>query len=190
MSHPSDLLARTATTVAASDGVPSRRKSAPRPTPVRHAGYAHLSVDELRELRAVLGQEESRVSYWRRILQARLDVLTAGSSGRTVDPARLAPVLSDSRVGAGRLALSRLLPEDDEPPLPRLAELWERPVDLGDPASCAELAEALREAEQQLSEYRATLHVRIGEATTDLIARYREAPELCLSALPLPPARP
>ena len=46
---------------------------------------------------------------------------------------------------------------------------------------------ALEEAEGQLSEYRAALHKRIAEATTELIARYREEPTLCLIALPQAP---
>jgi hypothetical protein len=40
-------------------------------------------------------------------------------------------------------------------------------------------------AERQLSEYRQALHRRIGDATSELIARYREEPNLCLTALPL-----
>jgi hypothetical protein len=47
----------------------------------------------------------------------------------------------------------------------------------------------LRVAEAQLSAYRNALHRRIGEATGELIARYREQPTLCLSALPLEPRR-
>lgn len=162
-----------------------RKKPEPRPTPVRSAAYVHLSVAELRDLRTVLSEEESRVSYWRRILQARLDVLAHGMPGRGLDPELLAPVLTDHKVGAGRQAMARFVPVDDEPPLPSLATLWERQVDLTEPAECEALAADLREAEGQLSAYRASLHVRIGEATTDLIARYRDEPSLCLTALPL-----
>jgi hypothetical protein len=54
-----------------------------------------------------------------------------------------------------------------------------------DEAGQAELDHDLARAERQLSEYRAALHRRIADATGELIARYREQPALCLTALPL-----
>ena len=51
------------------------------------------------------------------------------------------------------------------------------------------LEDDLRAAEVELSAYRTALHRRIGDATNELIARYREQPGLCLSALPLDPRR-
>ena len=163
----------------------ARRKGESRPVPVRNSSYDHLTLPALRGYRTQLTDEEGKVSYWRRILQARLDVLQAGPSGRELDPARLAPVLGRERVGAGRQALVAFLPADDIAPLPSLGELWERRVDPGDPVAQAQLEADLRAAETELSTYRATLHRRIGEATGELIARYREQPDLCLSALPL-----
>jgi hypothetical protein len=165
---------------------PSPRKPSARPTPERTEEHAHLSLQELREYRKVLSAEESRVSYWRRILQARLDLLLAGSDG---DSETLRPVLTDQRVGAGRRALVEITPVDDIPPLPDLAELWDRFVDLGDEAAVASLSEDLAAAERQLSEYRSVLHRRIGAATGELIARYRDEPTLCLSALPVEETR-
>ena len=61
-----------------------RRKGERRPEPVLSEAYAHLSVDGLREYRRALTDEEHRVSYWRRILQARLDVVEAGTGARVV----------------------------------------------------------------------------------------------------------
>jgi len=167
----------------------ARRKSEPRPVPTRDDAYAHLSLHELRAYRKALTDEEGRVSYWRRILQARLDVVQAGATGRELDTARLRPVLTTARVGAGRQALVDVLPADDIPPLPSLAELWERRVDAGDPVAQAQLARDLVAAEVGLSTYRSALHRRIADATGELIARYREQPGLCLSALPGDPAR-
>jgi hypothetical protein len=63
--------------------------------------------------------------------------------------------------------------------------LWERQVDPSDPRGARRLEADLAAAERQLSDYRAALHRRIAEATGELIARYREQPSLCLSALPL-----
>lgn len=166
---------------------PDRRKGAARPVPTRNAEFAHLSLDALREYRRALTAEEGKVSYWRRILQARLDVVTAGGSARDLDPEHLRPVLTSERVGAGRQALVQVMPVDDIPPLPSLAELWDRSVDRSDVEAYAAFEQDLRVAEAQLSAYRNALHRRIGDATHELIARYREQPALCLSALPLDP---
>jgi hypothetical protein len=164
------------------------RKGAARPVPIRNADYAHLSIDALREYRRALAAEEGKVSYWRRILQARLDVVQAGS-GRELDQEHLRPLLTSERVGAGRQALVEVLPVDDIPPLPSLAELWDRRVVRGDEDGQERLEQDLQLAEKQLSAYRNALHRRIGEATGELIARYREQPSLCLTALPLEPRR-
>ena len=169
---------------------PERRKGAARPVPTRSADYAHLSIDALREYRRALTAEEGKVSYWRRILQARLDVVVAGvSGGKALDADHLRPVLTSERVGAGRQALIEVLPVDDIPPLPSLAELWDREVALDDEQAQESFQADLRLAEAQLSAYRNALHRRIAEATGELIARYREQPTLCLSALPLEPRR-
>ena len=166
-----------------------RKKGAARPLPTRSADYAHLSIDALREYRRALTAEEGKVSYWRRILQARLDVVVSGATSRGVEDARLAPVLTTARMTAGRAALVRVLPVDGIPPLPQLAELWDRQVDPADEPARAEFARELQDAERDLSAYRTALHERIGEATGELIARYREQPDLCLASLPLPAAR-
>ena len=43
----------------------------------------------------------------------------------------------------------------------------------------------LAAAEAELSAYRRSLHERLDDATSELIARYREEPALSLCALPL-----
>ena len=166
-----------------------RRKGEARPAPVLSDSYAHLSIDALREHRRALADEEDRVSYWRRILQARLDLVVAGSTDQRVEHSRLAPLLSSERVGLGRRAMVSVVPLDEIPPLPRLEQLWERRPEPGDDAGRAAFEADLRAAEVQLSAYRAALHAKIAEATVELIARYREDPELCLTALPVPPQR-
>jgi hypothetical protein len=172
--------------------VPRSRKGGPRPVPERAEAFAHLDLDGLRRYRRALGDEEGRVSYWRRILQARLDLLRAeldGGNGRDLDTAGLGPALTDARVAAGRQTLLEAVPVADIPPLPRLQALWERPVDLTDEPGARRLEADLAAADRQLSDYRAALHRRIAEATGELIARYREEPSLCLSALPSAPER-
>ncbi|MCW2667242.1 MAG: hypothetical protein JWN57_2204 [Frankiales bacterium] len=188
---------QTATTGAV--GLAERRSPArartsprrgPRPVPVRDGAYDHLSLADLRAYRTALQDEEGKVSYWRRILQARLDVVRAGSTAPTtagLDPDHLRPVLTDARTSAGRSALISVVDAGDIPPLPRLAELWDRRVDADDAAGQLALETDLTEAEDQLSSYRHALHGRLAGATDELIARYREQPLLCLTALPLPP---
>jgi hypothetical protein len=154
--------------------------------------YEHLTLDALRSYRAALQTEEGKVSYWRRILQARLDVVREGRSQGgtgTLDAASLRPVLTASRVTSLRAALVEVVPVHDFPPLPDLADLWERQVDPADADAQADLETDLTAAEQQLSTYRTALHVRLGDATAELIARYRGEPTLCLAVLPLSPGR-
>lgn len=176
-----------------SPGSSTRTRPGPRPVPVVRTEYAHLDLDALRAYRTALQSEEGNVSYWRRIVQARLDVVregrTTGGAG-SLSAERLRPVLDSARVGAGRTALIQVLPVDDIPPLPDLAELWERRVGDADIDGLTALEADLSRAEAELSRYRAALHGRLGEATGELIARYRAQPGLCLSALPLMPALP
>ena len=162
------------------------RKAPNRPVAERSEQHAHLTLEALRAYRKALTAEESNVSYWRRIIQARLDLVLAGS---LVTSDNLRPVLTDERIGAGRQALIEISPIEDIPPLPDLASLWDRYVDPEDAAAIGELANELAAAEKQLSEYRSVLHQRLSAATGELIARYRDEPTLCLSALPMPPVR-
>lgn len=167
----------------------ARTRSAPRPVPTVSEDYDHLALDGLRAYRTALQHEESQVSYWRRILQARLDVVREGRAQggtRALDASALRPVLTDRRVTSMRNALVEVMPVDDIPPLPNLGELWERRVDPTDTDGLVELEQDLSIAERQLSDYRAALHLRLGGVTGELIARYRQQPALCLSALPLP----
>jgi hypothetical protein len=172
--------------------VPAPRASArtPRPVPNRDVAFDALDLTGLRAYRTALQAEEGRVSYWRRILQARLDAVRGGVPGRgQASAADLRPLLSDEHVRTGRDALVEVLPVDGIPPLPSLAELWDRLVPVDDPGATAAFLHDLEQAEQQLSSYRAALHVRLGGATGELIARYHEQPALCLTALPLGPRR-
>src|SRR4051812_45469887 len=70
----------------ASAAVPGARKAAPAPRPRRERSddFVHLSLGRLRSYRQALAEEENRVSYWRRIVQARLDLVRAGAKGDPV----------------------------------------------------------------------------------------------------------
>src|SRR4051812_12592755 len=97
-----------------------------RTVPERSADFAHLSLHGLRAYRRALTAEEGRVSYWRRIIQARLDLVRLSESGAPTTSDNLRGVFTDARVDSGRRALQDVLPVDDMPPLPDLAELWAR----------------------------------------------------------------
>jgi hypothetical protein len=163
-----------------------RTTRAAREVPQRSEEFAHLSLPALREYRQKLGQEENRVSYWRRLIQARMDLIELRGADDSIRLERLRLALSETRVGEGRRALVEVMPIDDVPPLPDLADLWARQADPKDPDAAAELQRDLAFAELQLSAYRAALHRRLADATGELIARYREEPRLALLALPVP----
>ncbi|MGN6334107.1 MAG: RsiG family protein [Motilibacteraceae bacterium] len=171
--------ATTATPVPPS----TRRRGAARPVPERAEALAHLDLRELRAYRAELGHEENRVSYWRRLVQARIDVLAAaGDPAGLHDLGRLRGVLTDQRVASQRTAVLEVLPGDDRPPLPQLDALWES--EPADDDARGELLLRLAAAERELSTYRTALHRRLDAATSELIARYHQNPSSCLVALP------
>jgi hypothetical protein len=156
--------------------------------PERSPDFAHLSLDGLRQYRSTLSSEESRVSYWRRIIQARLDVVRACDAGGATTVNDLRDVFTESRVAGARTALITIVPVDDMPPLPDLGAVWAREPKPGDSAHNNALMHDLAKAESQLSAYRGALHRRLANATAELIARYRETPALCLTALPTEPS--
>jgi hypothetical protein len=149
-----------------------------------------LELQELRGYRKTLEREADRVSYWRRILQAKLDTLRAGDTLRQGDLDALRPVLTDDRIASGRAAIVAITAAEDIPLLPSLAELWDREVDPGDLDAVELLDRELTDAEAELSDYRTALHEKLAAATEELVARYREDPTACLTALPSPDLMP
>jgi hypothetical protein len=167
-------------------GAQARTAAAARPVPERSDHFSHLTLDGLRAYRRALTAEEGRVSYWRRLIQARLDVVDSGSFQDPASHERIRTVFAESR-DVGRQALVQVVPVDDVPPLPDLQDLWTRELRPEDEQHTALLRRELANAELQLSAYRAALHRRLSAATQELIARYRENPALALTALPLDP---
>ena len=161
------------------------RRPGARPTAARVPELAHLSLAELRVYRQEVTAEEGRVSYWRRILQARLDLLVTDNDLDVVS--RLRQVLTDGGGPVRRSALLAVLPADVVPPLPDLSSLWEAQPPAKDAAARQDLVDRLRAAERELSAYRQALHEGLDKATSELIARYAEDPRQALIALPLPP---
>lgn len=184
------VVARDAT--QRTDGVsPARRVPRPRPPAERRPGFAHLTMEQLRAYRADLADQESRVSYWRRILNGRLDQVRAGGRAGGASGDRLRTALAAAEVDHHRAALLAIVPADggrtEIPVLPPLLDLWDAEPAPGDTAAAGRLLTGLTAAESTLSTYRAALHARIADATLELIARYRQDPATCVQILPVDP---
>ena len=164
-------------------GPRGRRRTVSDAAPSPH--LAQLSLSGLRGYRQRLTDEEDRVSYWRRLAQARLDILVAESdSSGSLSLKDLVRVLGDTGAGVRRRALVSVRAGEPLPDLPVMSEMWQIEVDPCDIEAVQSAKEALRVAERQLTTYRRVLHDRIDEATGELISRYRENPTSALIALP------
>jgi hypothetical protein len=145
-----------------------------------------LGLAELRTYRAALTAEEERVSYWRRLLQGRVDLLEArAASGDPVTLIDLVRVLGDTGSGRSRRALMLVQSPEELPDLPDLQELtrlWA--ADPHEADEVADLVERLHGWEKVLSDYRRALHERIDAATGELIVRYRADPAAALALIP------
>lgn len=153
-----------------------------------------LSLAALRSYRRKLADEEEKVSYWRRLVHARMDLLEAESSAEGPLPLeKLSRVLGDTGAGRTRKALARVRAAEPLPELPVLEQMWVSEVDPEDREAVDVAVRLLRKAEEQLTAYRTALHGRLDEATAELIVRYRSDPSSALVAFedagPRPPSR-
>jgi len=153
------------------------------PAPQKSPELAHMTLPRLRRYRQTLLDEELRASYWRRLIQARRDLLRAAN--RPGDRAALVDVLTEQRGSGGRQVILTLHPDGGMPILPHLPQLWASGVDDNDDRRRAELFTRLASAESVLSSYREALFKRLDRATAELVARYHEDPAQCFEALPV-----
>jgi hypothetical protein len=140
-----------------------------------------MDLKRLRTYRRTLLDEELRASYWRRLVQARRDLLRAGTAPG--DRAGIKEALTETRGANGRQVVLTLHPDAAMPILPHLPELWASGIDRGDDHQRAELFTRLASAESVLSSYREALLRRLDRANAELVARYHEDPTLCFVAL-------
>jgi hypothetical protein len=161
----------------------ARRRTITVAEPSPH--LAEVDLPSLRTYRQRLTGEEEKASYWRRLVHARIAVLQAESNTEgTLSLDELVRVLGETGSGETRKALLHVRPADPLPDLPLLADMWVVHIDPHDSAAVGEALERLDSAERQLTDYRRALHERIDEATSELIARYRDDPASALTALP------
>ena len=153
-------------------------------------GLDTLDTDQLRTRRVAAEAEEEAVSYIRRLLQGRLDILRAElrhrhESGSDVAGdllSQLSAVLSDDhpdqRDTLGTRATRLRVPTDTEPHQQRLDEVVAGSSldDLEDlPVETLEVyVSRLTEFEQQLSATRRQLFDRIDALRNELAARYKD----------------
>jgi hypothetical protein len=148
---------------------------------------SRLPLPDLRTYRRQLANEEDKISYWRRLVHARIDVIEAEAHHeRPLRLDELIRVLGDTGSGRTRTALVSVRAADDLPELPVLADMWVTELDPHDTAEVAEALRRLRAAESQLTDYRRALHERLDAATGELIDRYRRDPASALIAFRSP----
>ncbi|HEX9342342.1 MAG TPA: hypothetical protein VF995_01840 [Actinomycetota bacterium] len=132
----------------------------------------------LRALREALREEERQVSYWRRLVQGRLDLARTALAGGEPTAEFLAITAATrerpSETRARRSpAFTGSLRGRESPPVGDLGRLWETPMPWDDTEQLTAMTNALAEAETALSLYRRTLHQRIDACTAELVGRYR-----------------
>ncbi|HEV2346577.1 MAG TPA: aerial mycelium formation protein [Actinocrinis sp.] len=169
---------------------------APEPSPRRRidrvldrafvANLPAVPLTVLRERRAEASTEESDLSYLRRVLHGRLDIIAAETARRADGDesplvSRLTEILSDAP--SSRVASARHLPlgtGDATAGEYRLAlEARLRELAVPDLATCSD--QTLRDAaamlsafEREVSELRRRVQIIVDECAADLARRYRE----------------
>jgi hypothetical protein len=137
----------------------------------------------LRALRQSLREEERQVSYWRRLVQGRLDLAQAAVAGDQPSVEKLTATASGQRSDVRRRATPRRSPSFarfaggiQDRRMASLAETWDMPIPWDDPERLREIEGTLVQIEAELSRRRRELHARIDACTRELVDRYRSDP--------------
>jgi hypothetical protein len=157
------------------------------------AGLAELPLAEVRSLRDEAEQEEVDLSYIRRLIQGRMDIVRAeltrregGAEGSLVE--NLAQVLADEpRAGARGMGRHATVEPSRVDSHRRYVEALVADVDLSDTGarSSDELHHAMRvlsEEEQQLSQKRRAVQSVMDSCSAEITRRYKDG-EADVSAL-------
>jgi hypothetical protein len=138
----------------------------------------------LRALREALREEERQVSYWRRLVQGRLDLAQAALAGDQPSVEKLTATASGRRPDPRRAGAQRRSPSFakfvngiQDRRLAALAAAWDTPIPWDDRDRLRQVEATLAEIERELSRRRRELHGRIDACTTELVDRYRRDPE-------------
>lgn len=149
------------------------------------AGIADLDLEELRARRNTAEDVETQVSYYRRLLHGRMDLLNFELRRRSGDEERtlldaLPEILASGMMLGDQPNLRHI---ETMPPLPTTTgrRLIDKIMDDGILTQLPELSDEevhealdrLREVEQQLSTQRRQLHAVIDALQDEIVARYR-----------------
>lgn len=153
--------------------------------PVYLEGLPDLDLDELRRRRDTATDVEAQISYYRRLLHGRMDLLDfeqrrrRGEDQRTILEA-LPEILAKGMILGSEPTLRHI---ETMPPLPSVTgrRLIDKIMDDGVLANLPELTdeeiteamERLREVETQLSGQRRQLHQVIDTLQDEIVTRYR-----------------
>jgi len=155
--------------------------------PAYVADLGSLSMDELRERRAVLDELDTEFSFYRRMLHGRMDLLSFEMRRRSGEETRslieaLPQILADGIDGPSRNTIPRDLPLT----LPNLSGDGNRSIDrvLGDdflahlPSleddELEAIQSALTEAEREISTQRRAVYDAHDQINAEITRRYRE----------------
>ena len=150
------------------------------------AGLSSLPMDEVRSLRKEAEQEETDLSYLRRLLQGRLDILRAelarrsgAAEGDLVDA--LPQILADEGTSSSPRGLGRHVTAEPSraDSHRRHVEALVADVDLSNPAAHDELSlrralDTLEREEQTTSDKRRAVQSVMDACTAEITRRYRE----------------
>jgi hypothetical protein len=150
------------------------------------AGLSGLPMDEVRTLRKEAEQEETDLSYLRRLLQGRLDILRAelarrsgGGSGDLIDS--LPQILADEGTSASPRGLGRHMAAEPSraDSHRRHVEALVADVDLSNLSAHDELSlrrgvDVLEREEQKASDKRRSVQVVMDACTAEITRRYRD----------------
>lgn len=150
------------------------------------AGLSSLPMDEVRNLRREAEQEETDLSYLRRLLQGRLDILRAELARRSGTDAgdlvqALPQILADDTTGSSPRGLGRHIAVEPSraDSHRRHVEALVADVDLSNPSAHDELSlqravSTLEHEEQEVSEKRRSVQTVMDACTAEITRRYRE----------------
>jgi hypothetical protein len=150
------------------------------------AGLSSIDMDEVRSLRKEAEQEETDLSYLRRLLQGRLDILRAelarrsGSDGGDLVDA-LPKILADEGASSSPHGLGRHIAAEPSraDSHRRHVEALVADVDLSNPAahdesSLRRAVDVLEREEQEVSDKRRAVQTVMDACTAEITRRYRD----------------
>jgi hypothetical protein len=156
-------------------------------------GLADLDLDEVRRRRDTAEDVEAQISYYRRLLHGRMDLLDfeqrrrRGEEQRSIIEA-LPEILAKGMILGSEPTLKHI---ETMPPLPSMTgrRLIDKIMDDGvltslpelSDAEIAEAIERLREVETQLSVQRRQLHQVIDTLQDEMVSRYRSQQDEAVS---------